>query len=209
MAYSDKVPKVRQQTHFGLQSLGEDVVGGPTGTFSVTLTDGKTGEVLQHFEKKNIITLDAGILAAILFKDSASRNGVNMLTIGTGATGNLLSPNAPDNRQRKLNNEISRKTFATTQFRNSLGIAVAYPTNVVDFTTVFSEPEAVGPLNEMGLISAISTAVPNPINPPPVYPAYDPTVDLTTFDILVNYLTFPVISKTNTTVMTVTWRLSF
>jgi hypothetical protein len=208
--FNEKMPKTRTGIHFGLTTGGEESMTGPTGMFIFTLTDAQTGEILQHFEQKNLITLDAGILAATLFKDSALRNGVNMLTIGTGATGNILSPNAPDNRQRLLNNEVARKAFSTTTFRNNAGVAVAYPTNIVDFTTTFVEADAQGAaLNEMGMISAISTTVPHPIAPPPVFPAYDTTVDLAAKDILVNYLTFPVISKGPATILTVTWRLTF
>lgn len=180
------------------------------GTFIFDMRDAKTGEVLHHFEKDNLITLDAGILAAILFKDNASRSrGLYMLAIGTGATGALLSPNAPDNKQRRLNTEIARKAFLSTVFRDGSGNAVAIPTNVVDFTTTFSEAEAVGPLNEMGLISPISD---NPLTTnsnPDIFPARDTTRDLTLYDILVNYLTFSIVSKPSTAVLTITWRLTF
>lgn len=196
----------------GLHTGGQERMLTPTGTFFITLTDEATGEVLQHIEKKNIITLDAGILAAILFKDNMSRaQSVYMLSIGTGATGNLLSPDAPDNRQRKLNAELARKPFTSTTFRNAAGAAVAIPTNIVDFTTTFTAADPNGALNEMGLISPIS---PNPAPAnwqpnPNAYPTYNPAVDLTLYDILVNYLTFPVISKTAGTVLTITWRLTF
>jgi hypothetical protein len=81
-----------------------------------------------------VITLDAGILAAILFRDPSSRFGVYMLAVGTGATGAILSPDAPDARQRKLNAEIARKPFSSTTFRDASGNAVAIPTNIVDYT---------------------------------------------------------------------------
>lgn len=132
-----------------------------------------------------------------------------MLAVGTGATGALLSPNAPDPRQRKLNAEISRKSFSLTSFRDSGGNAVAYPTNVVDFTCTFDESEAVGPLNEMGLISPISQ---NPLitNPNPnSFPTRDTTLNLALYDILVNYLTFSVISKPSTARLSLTWRITF
>lgn len=158
----------------------------------------------------NIITLDAGILAAILLRDPASRtNGMNMLAVGTGATGALLSPDAPDSRQRKLNAEIARKPFSTTTFRDGSGNAVAIPTNIVDFICTFDEGEAVGPLNEMGILSTISS---NPLvtNPNPnSFPTRDTTVDLTIYDILVNYLTFSVLSIPATARLSITWRITF
>lgn len=179
------------------------------GSIIFEMTDTVTGAVTR-FEKKNVITLDAGIQAARLFKDNAEPNfGCYMLAIGTGATGALLSPDAPDPRQRKLNNEIERKGFASVTFRDILGNAVAYPTNVVDFTCVYSESEAVGPLNEMGLISPLSAnpsqKTPNPNN----FPTRDVTLDITQYDVLLNYLTFGVITKPSTATLSITWRLSF
>jgi hypothetical protein len=100
--------------------------------------------------------------------------------------------------------------FASTQFIDGDGVPVGYPTNIVDFSTVYSESEAVGPLVEMGLIGGnISTnlAIKNPVTPP--NGAYDATVDLTTVETLVNYLTFPVISKPATSTFQITWRLTF
>ena len=178
------------------------------------MRDAKTGERIAYWEEKNIITKDAGILAARLFKDSAEpnpgqNNGLTMLAVGTGATGNLLSPDAPMATQRRLNNEIERKTFATTQFRNSDGVAVDYPTNIVDFTTTLGEAEAVGPLNEMGLLSTMSAspATKNHIENGPN--DYDSTIDVSEKDLLVNYLTFSVVTKPATAVLSITWRLSF
>lgn len=184
------------------------------GTFIFDMKDATTGEQLVYWEKKNIITRDAGILAARLFKNSLSpntgqNNGLTMLAVGTGATGSILSPDAPQATQRKLNNEIARKTFSSTQFRNSDGVAVSYPTNIVDFTTTFGEAEAVGPLNEMGLMStySLNTAVRNQIDNGP--DDYDDSIDVTGKDLMVNYLTFSVITKPSTAVLSLTWRLTF
>ena len=80
------------------------------------------------------------------------------------------------------------------------------PTNVVDFTTTFLGGEANDALNEMGLISLQGqAAAANTDN----YPARDLTLDLNNFDVLVNYLTFPVINKPNGSVLAITWRLTF
>lgn len=188
------------------------------GKFIIEMRDGKTGEVLLYLEKENVITLDAGILCARLFSDSmqpnpGQNNGLTMLGVGTGATGALLAPDAPQPTQRKLNagHPLGRKPFSSVQYRNANGIAVAYPTNIVDFTTTYTESEAVGALNEMALMCTYSL---NPafafwqeINNGPTN--YDPTIDVTGKDIIANYLTFPVISKPNTAVLSISWRLSF
>lgn len=173
------------------------------------LRDAETGEVIEYWEKDNIVTRDAGILAAIRFSESGTRNPLNMLAVGTGATGALLSPDAPQNTQRALNTEIERKPFSNVQYRDSDGNAVAIPTNIVDYTTVYSEGEAVGPLNEMGLMSTISNnvAVRYPILNGPT--GYDATIDVTSSDIIANYLTFSVVSKPSSAVLGITWRITF
>jgi len=184
------------------------------GTFIFDMRDARTGEQLEYWEKDNIITRDAGILAARLFRDSTEpnvgvNNGLKMLAVGTGATGSILNPDAPQTTQRKLNTELERKLFSSAVFRNLDGIAVSIPTNIVDFTTTFSESEAVGALNEMAVMSPYSSnpAVTNPINNGPAN--YDPTIDVSSLDLMANYLTFPVISKPSTAILSITWRLTF
>ena len=179
------------------------------GEVFLTLTDGKTGEVLEERHVPNVITLDAGVLAAILFSAPTSRNGANMLAVGTGATGALLSPDAPSTSQRKLNAEIERKVWASSTYRDASGNAVAIPTNIIDWTVTYDEAEAVGPLNEMAILSTISS---NPLvknDNPDTYPTRDVTRDLTLYDIAVNYLTFSVISKPATARLSITWRITF
>ena len=168
------------------------------GQFFIEMHDARTGQLLEKRVINNVITLDAGILAARLFKDNEEPvNGANMLAVGSGALGPLL------------NAEIERKAFESTTFRDASGNAVAIPTNVVDFTTTYGEAEAVGPLNEMGILSTISSnpAIKNPN--PDTWPTRDLTVDLTQYDILINYLTFSVITKPSTAILTITWRLTF
>lgn len=196
--------------HFGYTDKGHRVHG----RVIFEMRDARTDELQVHWEKDNIITLDSGILTARLYKDNVEPpHGINMLAVGTGALGSVLNPDAPPPEQRVLNAEIARKPFESTTFRDADGAAVAIPTNVVDFTTVFNESEAVGPLNEMGLLSTISN---NPLvmNPNPNAAGqggqpYDPTIDVTLYDMQINYLTFGVITKPATSILTVTWRLSF
>ena len=184
------------------------------GTVFFEIKDAQTGEIQLEHQQDNVVTLDAGLLVARLMKDNQEpAHGLNMLAVGTGALGAVLNPDAPSNTQRRLNNEIARKPFAETTFRDSNGAAVAIPTNVVDFTTIFGDAEAVGPLNEMGLLSTISDN-PGVKNDNPNFAGqggqpYDPTVDVTRYDILANYLTFSVISKPVGSLLTITWRLTF
>jgi hypothetical protein len=176
-----------------------------------TLRDAATGAV-QDERRYNLVVKDASILIARIMKDNAEPpHGVFCLAVGTGASGwNLQSPPAPTDTQRALWSELSRKTFATTAFIDGDGIPAGYPTHVVDFTTTFSESEAVGPLVEMGLLGgnvSSNLAVKNPVTPP--NGPYDATVDLTTKETLVNYLTFPVINKPATSTLSIVWRLTF
>lgn len=215
--HQEKLNRTRSAVKLGLGLNHSDavgLVGKAKGRFIIDMRDAQTGEILHHEELDNIITYDAGILAARLFRNSLDpsaiqSNGVTMLAVGTGATGNLLSPDAPQAGQRKLNNEIARKTFASTTFRNGSGVAVSYPTNIVDFTTTYGESEAVGPLNEMGLMStaSLNPTVTNPINNGPTN--YDSSIDVSGFDLMVNYLTFSVVTKPATAVLSITWRLTF
>jgi len=216
--FQERISKAQTAVKLGM-NLGPNqeimrLLANAKGRVFIEMRDAKSGELLAEREVNNIVTLDAGILAARLFKDSltpnpSQNNGMTMLGVGTGATGNLLSPDAPQDTQRKLNNEIARKAFSTTQYRNADGIAVAYPTNIVDFTCTFGEAEAVGPLNEMALMStySLNPTTRNPINNGPT--DYDPTIDVTGYDLMANYLTFSVVTKPSTAVLTITWRFTF
>jgi hypothetical protein len=189
----------------------EDRVSPYKGEVFIVLRDDSTGAV-QERRKYNIVVKDASILLARLVKDNYEPpHGAYVLAVGTGNVGwDPMNPPAPTDTQRALYGELARKTFASTSFIDSGGMPVAYPTNVVDFTTTFTRSEAVGPLVEMGIIGgnvSSNMSVRNPVTPP--NGPYDPTIDLTLYETLINYLCFPVINKPATATMTVTWRLTF
>jgi hypothetical protein len=216
MRYTDRVNRPREGLKMGFDFGHSDGVMSLKGTYIIELTDADTGKVLDHREQSNIVTLDGGVLVALLLASgsglsrTASQQGLTMLAVGTGATGPLLNPDAPDPRQRKLNSELWRKELTVRQFRNATGGAVSYPTNVVDFTATFGAGEAEGPLNEMGLLRTITLGPTpgTPITPAPVFPAYDPTIDLTVADILANYTVFSIVTKPANSLLTITWRLT-
>lgn len=208
--FKEKFGKVREAYKMGMGYFyKEDFRDKIKGEVFMTLTD-LDGHILDQRHVDNLVVHDAGIYIARLFRDrNEPANGVNMLAIGTGAPGNLLNPDAPDKKYRKLSAEIARKTFADTAFRDSAGNKVAYPTRILDLTTIFGEGEAVGPLNEMGLMSTIS-ASPAVTNPnPQSFPNYDPALDISTYDNLLNLLHFGVVTKPSQGVLTITWRLTF
>lgn len=215
--FQERANRARTAMKLGLAMgpmIEPGLMAGAKGQVFIEVRDAQTGEILDSREVDNIVTLDAGILTARLHKDSlfpnaSQNNGLTMLGVGTGATGNILNPDAPQQTQRKLNSEIARKAFSATNYRNSDGVAVSYPTNIVDYTCTFGESEAVGPLNEMGLMSTYSLNPNNrnPINNGPT--DYDPTIDVTGYDLLANYLTFSVVTKPATAVLTITWRFTY
>lgn len=215
--FQERANRARTAMKLGLAMgpmLEPGLMAGAKGQVFIEVRDAGTGEILDSREVDNIVTLDAGILTARLHKDSlfpnaSQNNGLTMLGVGTGATGNILNPDAPQQTQRKLNSEIARKSFSASTYRNSDGVAVSYPTNIVDYTCTFGESEAVGTLNEMGLMSTYSLNPNNrnPINNGPT--DYDPTIDVTGYDLLANYLTFSVVTKPATAVLTITWRFTY
>lgn len=213
--FRDKIKKLTSGFKMGMGLQYEEPTGiRCKGRVMFHMVDARTGEVQLDRAQDNVVTLDAGLLVAALMKDPKEpKNGINMLAVGTGALGSLLSPDAPTRNQRRLNEEIYRKPFAETTFRDANGAAVGIRTNVVDFTTVFGQAEAVGPLNEMGLVSTISNNQsiknPNPNFAGQGGQPYDPTIDTAQYDMLVNYLTFAVVSKPATSILTITWRLTF
>ena len=197
--------------------LREDMHRSLKGEVFMVLRDGATGTVQDRRHIQNLVVRDASILVARLLKDNQETNlhGAFVLAVGTGDTGwDLMNPPAPTDTQRALYSELTRKRFAQTDFVDPGGLPVGYPTNVVDYTTTFSESEAVGPLVEMALLGGnISTnmSVRNPV-PTPYGPnsalAYDAAHNLTMWETELNYLTFPVVNKPATSTLTITWRLT-
>ena len=211
----EAMPRAREsKAAFGVRAAYEEDFGRNyiRGDVFITLRDGRTNEIQEERELRNLVVLDASILIARLMKNSQEPpHGIFALAIGTGDVGwNPMAPPAPTNTQRALYSELARKTFANTQFIDAGAVPTAIPTNVVDFTTTYAEAEAVGPLVEMGLIGGnvnLNLSIKNPVLP--ANGPYDPLVDLTTKDTLVNYLTFAVINKPPTSTLTIVWRLSF
>ena len=178
--------------------------------------------VLQHkdgreeivLDKSNVYTLDGGILAAILFSKDLGGGfdrGIDMLAVGTGASGSSASPDIADYRQRKLNTPLYRKTFTSRVYRQPDGSTSTVPTNIVDFTTTFESADAVGALTEMGLVCTLTGTGNTDFSAqvPENFPDRTLTEDIKEHDILINYLTFPVINKPSGAILAITWRLTF
>lgn len=217
MKFEEHLKQVAQmdQMKLGMAlNYSDSFMVGAKGSYILHMVDALSGEVLLHMEKDNLIVLDASVIAARLFANSLApsankNNGLTMLAVGTGATGALLAPDAPQVGQRRLNTEICRKPFSSFTFRDAQGTAVSRPTHIVDWTATFGEADAVGPWNEMALISARSSdpTVKAPIMNGPS--GYDPTIDVTNLDQLANYSTFACIAKPAGAILTVSWRITF
>lgn len=217
MAIYDNFKPHTSESIYGLTDSNHEVYPRATGEIFYELIS-EEGETTRGYFK-NVVTLDAGILLARIMKGP---NGIlpnNMvpsfavlgLAVGTGDLGwNPLLPPPATNTQRSLYNEIGRKAIASSSFIGNSGSVTTVPTRVIDLTVTFGPSEAVGNLVEMGLIGgdANSTlSIRNPILPP--NGLYDANVDVTGKDCLVNYATFPVISKSVSSTLSFTWRLTF
>ena len=213
IVFRDKLYRIRSTQKYGMGITYKDSFrSGLKGEVFFKLHDAKTGELIEDRHIKNIITRDMSILVSRLLRSNTEPfRGLSMLAVGTGDVGwDPMNPPASTNTQRSLYAEIARKPFASVNFVDAGGLPTAIPTNVVDFTTTFTETEAVGPLVEMGLLGGdanpLLPSVRNPILPP--NGAFDPTVDVVGKDQLCNYLTFPVINKPAMAVLTLTWRIT-
>lgn len=200
----------------GLSMRSDDRVPPYSGEVFWELRDARTGELQDSGHRKNIVTRDASILVARFIKGtpvpnvSEPRFGGYALAVGTGDVGwDLQNPPVATDTQRSLYNEIARKQMQVTEFIDGDGSVSGIPTRVIDLTTTFSESEAVGPLVEMGILGGdvdTNMSIRNPILPP--NGIYDPFVDVTGKDAILNYLSFPVVNKPATSTLSWTWRLS-
>lgn len=203
--------KDRLATSMGWSFLHKDQAPGPKGEVFFRL-EHDDGSIEEH-HIGNVITKDFSLLMARLAKDPLEpRHGIFALAVGSGDAGwDLQNPPVETEDQRSLHSEIGRKPFVETEFIDTVsGNPTTQPTNVIDFTTTFVEAEAVGAIVEMGLVGGDvneDTSITNPITPPSG--PYDEALDVTDYDILCNYLTFPVINKPATARLQIVWRISF
>ena len=196
MLLNEKIKQAGEKAFGGSHLKYEEDSKRLKGEYEIILRDAYTGRIVEKRVGHNIIVNSASVLIARLLKDSNEPlAGISYLAVGTGAVGwNLQNPPQPTNTQTALNNEIARKAFHTedvTFIDPDTGEPVLVPTNVVDYTITFAETEAVGPLVEMGLVGGDASDTPSVAN-----------------DTLVNYRTFPVINKTNSMTLTITFRIT-
>lgn len=194
MLFDENIDRAREASHSGFALKFDEKPMGLKGAYKMVLRDAKTGRVVDERFGHNIIVNTASILIARLLKDNNEPDaGISYLAVGTGGVGwNLQNPPQPTVSQTNLNSEIARKAFTTDDVHfvdPDTGDYTEVPTGVVDFTMTFAETEAVGPLVEMGLFGGDAS-------------------DLVNSGTEVNYRTFPVINKSNSMTLTITFRIT-
>jgi hypothetical protein len=150
------------------------------------------GKEVHSYRHSNIIVNTASILIARLLKDNSEpTNGISYLAVGSGnVSWQLLDPPAPTTSQTRLENEFYRKAIDLATFVDpDTGEPTETQTNIVDYSVSFGEAEAVGPIMELALFGGDATTESNS-------------------GTMVNWRTFPVISKTNTMTLTVIFRIT-
>lgn len=157
----------------GIKAIGE---------YSYVLREGS--RIVEAKEGKNIVTVSAGVILAMLLKDSSIVSGVTHFAVGSGDPGwNITAPPAPSDQAEELIAEVGRTApIASNYIDPDTGLVSMTPTNIVDWDFHFGESEAVGFLVEGGLIA--------------------------NGQLLITNLTFPVISKTLGMDLDFTYRLT-
>lgn len=185
-------------------SLGishKDTVNKLTGEFFINLYD-KDGKIIDQRHFKNIIVNSASILIARLLAGGQTSvdpqgpdHGLWVLAVGTGnSSWDKLNPPDPSVTQKKLESELFRKRFSSVTFvQDQTGLPSDSVTNIIDFQVIFTEAEAVGPIVEFSLFGGGGSI--------------DGDIMLPNMGTMLNYKTFPVISKSNTSTLGIIFRL--
>ena len=191
-------------SRFGLGLKHKEVMAKSkiTGEFFITLNH-NNGEV-EKYHFKNIIVDSASLLIARFLASgqttldpSGPNHGIWVLAVGTGDPGwDKLNPPPATATQQYLESELARKRFANVNFvkTDGSGLPASVITNILDFQTVYSESEAVGPLMELGMFGG-GTGVED--------------IEITANSgTLINYRTIAVINKPNTATMSIIFRIT-
>lgn len=174
-----------------------------SGEFFIKLYDNK-GCVLEERHFKNIIVNTASLLVARLLADKQTAidslgpdHGLWVLAVGSGhASWDKQNPPEATITQTKLESEMFRKRFSNVTFirTDGSGLPSNTVTNILEFQTVFTESEAVGPLVELGLFGGGGII--------------DGDIGLKDMGTLLNYRTTSVINKSSTTSLAIVFRLT-
>jgi hypothetical protein len=148
--------------------------------------------VMSERHMKNMIVNQASVFMAKRMRPGTSwGSGIGYLEIGTGVgSGSTQSPEPEDPAQTGLREPLVRKAITSWTCLDENGDPTAEDTNVLQFTTTFTEEEAVGALVEMGLFGG------------------DADENIGT-GMMFNYKVFPVINKDESMQLTIVWKVTF
>ncbi len=150
------------------------------------------GKVIKTIHQSNIIVNTASILISRLLKNNQEpQAGISFLAVGSGNSAwNPFDPPAPTTSQTLLENEFYRKSISMSTFVDpQTAEPTSTATNIVDYATTFAEAEAVGPIMELALFGGEASTTTNT-------------------GTMINWRTFPVISKTNAMSLTIIFRIT-
>lgn len=188
--FSERISKIRQTLRLAGVIREHEETPSLKGKLFLKAYEG--GELVYEYESPNVIVNTASVLIARLLKDSSEPTaGISYLAVGSGnSSWDLFDPPAPTTSQTRLENEFYRKAVDYKTFVHpETGEPTTSQTNIVDYSTSFSEAQAVGPIVEMSLFGG------------------DATAELNT-GTMVNWRTFPVVNKTASMTLTVIFRIT-
>jgi hypothetical protein len=194
MLFKERIRRSVESIFGGFHIRHDEQIKRLHGEYWIRVYDSKTKNLIEERHGCNVIVDSCSILIARLLKNNSEpTQGISYLAVGTGnPSWDVQNPPAPTTEQTSLVSELSRQTFDITNFIDpGSGDVVNYATNIVDYTATFSETQAVGAIDEMGLIGGDAGDIPDQSS-----------------DTLINYRTFPVINKSNSMIMAITFRIT-
>lgn len=150
------------------------------------------GSLVAERHMKNLIVNKASVFMAKRMRPGTSWGaGITYLEVGTGVgTGTTQAPQPESPTQTALRVPLFRKLISSWTCLDTNGDPTSDDTNVVQYTTTFTEAEAVGALVEMGMFGGDATAT-------------------TGSGMMFNYKVFPVINKDGTMQLTIVWKVTY
>lgn len=148
--------------------------------------------IQREMHIKNLIVSKGSLFIAKRMAPGASwGDGINYLELGTGVgTGTQNAPQAETASAVALRSPLIRKAITSWTYIDANGNPTATETNVIRYTTLFSDSEAVGSITEMGLFGGNATSA--------LGSGY-----------MFNFKTFGVWTKDSTVQLTAVWTLTF
>jgi len=148
--------------------------------------------IVQEMHVKNLVVAKASKFMAKRMVPGVSWGaGIGYLELGTGVgTGTTQAPQAEASTQEALRTSLIRNPISAWTYLDGDGAPTATETNVVQYSTTFTELEAIGALVEMGLFGGDATATAGT-------------------GYMFNYKVFAVWNKDDTMQLTIRWEITY